>query len=138
MHSQGCLQVSLSRGSMTAVGHSGWLYEQLELGRCFRWWRNVQDGMVKRHNHLKIGQYHQHLMELLDPEATPLQCEPSMPLPALCLQSLSSRSCHADTVCVFLNVLCVRRYMLAKFPEIPLVRRALSCGRAQQIAARCH
>ena len=32
------------------------------------------DGMVKRHNHLKIGQYHQHLMELLDPEATPLQC----------------------------------------------------------------
>ena len=33
--------------------------------------------MVKRHNHLKIGQYHQHLMELLDPEATPLQCAQS-------------------------------------------------------------
>ena len=32
------------------------------------------DGMVKRHNHLKIGQYHQHLAELLDPELTPLEC----------------------------------------------------------------
>jgi ATP-binding cassette subfamily F protein 2 len=31
------------------------------------------DGMVKRHNHLRIGQYHQHLTELLDPELTPLQ-----------------------------------------------------------------
>ena len=31
------------------------------------------DGMVKRHNHLKIGQYHQHLTELLDPELTPLE-----------------------------------------------------------------
>ena len=31
------------------------------------------DGMVKRHNHLKIGQYHQHLAELLDPELTPLE-----------------------------------------------------------------
>jgi len=37
---------------------------------------------VKRHNHLKIGQYHQHLMELLDAEATPLQCVPSVWLPA--------------------------------------------------------
>jgi len=34
--------------------------------------------MVKRHNHLKIGQYHQHLMELLDAEATPLQCVASV------------------------------------------------------------
>jgi hypothetical protein len=31
------------------------------------------DGMVKRHNHLRIGQYHQHLTELLDPELTPLE-----------------------------------------------------------------
>lgn len=31
------------------------------------------DGMVKRHNHLKIGQYHQHLTELLDPDISPLQ-----------------------------------------------------------------
>jgi hypothetical protein len=31
------------------------------------------DGMVKRHNHLRIGQYHQHLTELLDPELSPLE-----------------------------------------------------------------
>jgi ATP-binding cassette, subfamily F, member 2 len=31
------------------------------------------DGMVKRHNHLKIGTYHQHLTELLDPNKTPLE-----------------------------------------------------------------
>jgi len=31
------------------------------------------DGMVKRHNHLRIGQYHQHLTELLEPELTPLE-----------------------------------------------------------------
>ncbi len=31
------------------------------------------DGMVKRHNHLKIGHYHQHLTELLDPKLTPLE-----------------------------------------------------------------
>ncbi len=31
------------------------------------------DGMVKRHNHLRIGQYHQHLTELLDPEKSPLE-----------------------------------------------------------------
>ncbi|GMH36634.1 hypothetical protein BSKO_04507 [Bryopsis sp. KO-2023] len=31
------------------------------------------DGMVKRHNHLKIGQYHQHLTELLEADLTPLQ-----------------------------------------------------------------
>ena len=31
------------------------------------------DGMVKRHNHLKIGMYHQHLTELLDPTLTPLE-----------------------------------------------------------------
>ncbi len=31
------------------------------------------DGMVKRHNHLRIGQYHQHLTELLDPSLTPLE-----------------------------------------------------------------
>eukprot|EP00201_Polytomella_parva_P020745 CAMPEP_0175039446 /NCGR_PEP_ID=MMETSP0052_2-20121109/586_1 /TAXON_ID=51329 ORGANISM="Polytomella parva, Strain SAG 63-3" /NCGR_SAMPLE_ID=MMETSP0052_2 /ASSEMBLY_ACC=CAM_ASM_000194 /LENGTH=607 /DNA_ID=CAMNT_0016301295 /DNA_START=188 /DNA_END=2011 /DNA_ORIENTATION=+ len=31
------------------------------------------DGMVKRHNHLRIGQYHQHLTELLDPELNPLE-----------------------------------------------------------------
>ncbi len=39
------------------------------------------DGMVKRHNHLKIGQYHQHLTELLDPELTPLEYMVSMPVP---------------------------------------------------------
>ncbi|KAL6753118.1 P-loop containing nucleoside triphosphate hydrolase protein [Haematococcus lacustris] len=31
------------------------------------------DGMVKRHNHLRIGQYHQHLTELLPMELTPLE-----------------------------------------------------------------
>lgn len=31
------------------------------------------DGMVKRHNHLKIGQYHQHLTELLPMEKSPLE-----------------------------------------------------------------
>ncbi|CAD7701419.1 unnamed protein product [Ostreobium quekettii] len=31
------------------------------------------DGMVKRNNHLKIGQYHQHLAELLTPELSPLE-----------------------------------------------------------------
>jgi ABC-type hemin transport system ATPase subunit len=31
------------------------------------------DGMVKRHNHLKIGQYHQHLTELLPMDKTPLE-----------------------------------------------------------------
>lgn len=31
------------------------------------------DGMVKRHNHLKIGWYHQHLAELLDLSLTPLE-----------------------------------------------------------------
>ncbi len=30
------------------------------------------EGMVRRNNHLKIGRYHQHLHELLDVEATPL------------------------------------------------------------------
>ena len=31
------------------------------------------DGMVKRHNHLKIGVYHQHLTELLNPDESPLE-----------------------------------------------------------------
>ncbi len=31
------------------------------------------DGMVKRHNHLKIGQYHQHLTELLPYDKSPLE-----------------------------------------------------------------
>lgn len=31
------------------------------------------DGMVKRHNHLRIGKYRQHLMEQLDPELSPLE-----------------------------------------------------------------
>ena len=31
------------------------------------------DGMVKRHNHLRIGQYHQHLTELLPEDLTPLE-----------------------------------------------------------------
>ena len=31
------------------------------------------DGMVKRHNHLKIGQYHQHLTELLPMDISPLE-----------------------------------------------------------------
>ena len=45
------------------------------------------DGMVKRHNHLKIGQYHQHLTELLDPELTPLEYmvrpNPDVPIDAI-------------------------------------------------------
>ena len=51
---------------------------------------------MKRHNHLKIGQYHQHLMELLDPEATPLQCVPSMSL----LAGNGERVVSADTMLV--------------------------------------
>lgn len=31
------------------------------------------DGMVKRHNHLRIGQYHQHLTELLPLDTSPLE-----------------------------------------------------------------
>eukprot|EP00887_Chlorella_sp_A99_P006835 scaffold2.g6835.t1 len=31
------------------------------------------DGMVKRHNHLRIGQYHQHLTELLPDDLSPLE-----------------------------------------------------------------
>ena len=31
------------------------------------------DGMVKRHNHLRIGQYHQHLTELLPMDKSPLE-----------------------------------------------------------------
>jgi ATP-binding cassette subfamily F protein 2 len=31
------------------------------------------DGMVKRHNHLRIGQYHQHLTELLNGDQSPLE-----------------------------------------------------------------
>jgi hypothetical protein len=31
------------------------------------------DGMVKRHNHLRIGQYHQHLTELLPMDMSPLE-----------------------------------------------------------------
>eukprot|EP00210_Caulerpa_lentillifera_P003575 g3410.t1 len=31
------------------------------------------DGMVKRHNHLRIAQYHQHLAEKLNPDQTPLE-----------------------------------------------------------------
>ena len=38
------------------------------------------DGMVKRHNHLKLGMYHQHLTELLDPKLTPLEYMVSLPL----------------------------------------------------------
>merc|ERR1719334_2264692 len=30
------------------------------------------EGMIRRHNHLKFGRYHQHLHELLDMDATPL------------------------------------------------------------------
>jgi ATP-binding cassette subfamily F protein 2 len=32
-----------------------------------------RDGMVKRHNHLRIGQYHQHLTELLPMDLVPLE-----------------------------------------------------------------
>lgn len=31
------------------------------------------DGVVKRHNHLRIGVYHQHLAEKLNPEETALE-----------------------------------------------------------------
>jgi ATP-binding cassette, subfamily F, member 2 len=31
------------------------------------------DGVVKRHNHLRIGVYHQHLAEKLSPEESPLE-----------------------------------------------------------------
>lgn len=31
------------------------------------------DGMIRRHSHLKIARYHQHLADQLDLEATPLE-----------------------------------------------------------------
>jgi len=34
---------------------------------------NATEGMVRRNNHLKIGRYHQHLHELLDMEASPVE-----------------------------------------------------------------
>ena len=59
------------------------------------------DGMVKRHNHLKIGQYHQHLTELLDPELTPLEYMVSCKVkqlpataPASCLCQAQGAECH--------------------------------------------
>lgn len=54
------------------------------------------DGMVKRHNHLKIGMYHQHLTELLDPKLTPLEY---MVDPSLCPHaSWRSFQCYHGTV----------------------------------------
>ena len=47
------------------------------------------DGMVKRHNHLKLGMYHQHLTELLDPKLTPLEY---MVRPTLSIENLISWS----------------------------------------------
>lgn len=44
------------------------------------------DGMVKRHNHLKIGMYHQHLADALPMDMNPLEyfvstsaCPPRLP-----------------------------------------------------------
>lgn len=34
---------------------------------------NPLDGMVKRHNHLKIARYHQHLAEQLDLNKSPVE-----------------------------------------------------------------
>ena len=53
------------------------------------------DGMVKRHNHLKIGMYHQHLTDLLDDKLNPLEYMVSQPI---CFQlelgSGCMRLCH--------------------------------------------
>ena len=51
------------------------------------------DGMVKRHNHLKIGQYHQHLTELLDPELTPLEYMVATPSPLVIFEQHSVTCC---------------------------------------------
>ena len=42
------------------------------------------DGMVKRHNHLKIGMYHQHLADALPMDMNPLEyfVSPLQPLPS--------------------------------------------------------
>ena len=40
------------------------------------------DGMVKRHNHLKIGMYHQHLADALPMHLNPLEYFVRPPLPA--------------------------------------------------------
>ena len=51
------------------------------------------DGMVKRHNHLKLGMYHQHLTELLDPKLTPLEYMVSPPPPC---QRQAGRKCESS------------------------------------------
>ena len=59
------------------------------------------DGMVKRHNHLKIGQYHQHLTELLDPELTPLEYMVSMPAPLNVSCVRCQMRCYSHMLSVF-------------------------------------
>ena len=61
------------------------------------------DGMVKRHNHLKIAQYHQHLTELLDPDATPLEwmvssCMVCGGCKGLLLLAVQQAACHCGTL----------------------------------------
>ena len=51
------------------------------------------DGMVKRHNHLKLGMYHQHLTELLDPKLTPLEYMVSLSKWSIC------KLCVKETAC---------------------------------------
>ena len=64
------------------------------------------DGIVRRHPHLRIARFHQHLTDLLDPELTPLECA----------QSSSSSRCSPD--------LCLR-YIIKEFsPMEPTVARS--------------
>lgn len=51
------------------------------------------DGMVKRHNHLRIGQYHQHLTELLPEELTPLEVRPRVGGGVLAVMSAAVVGC---------------------------------------------
>lgn len=65
------------------------------------------DGMVKRHNHLRIGMYHQHLTELLDPDVSALGlfiCSYTQP-PSFCaISSLSGAFwCRALQWCAALT-----------------------------------
>lgn len=76
------------------------------------------DGVVKRHNHLRIGVYHQHLAEKLTPDETPLEYmmrEFGVRSPGGCSQAVSLCLSHGLCVVpalrwpclVFTRVLCM-------------------------------
>ena len=64
------------------------------------------DGMVKRHNHLKIGMYHQHLTDLLDPKLNPLEYMVSLPAGRARVSHLQASSCKSWCVSACPAVVC--------------------------------